>query len=139
MQNIDKSQNKEKYKLNISTSNLKAENFPEKRKFDLIVLDVPCSNSGVLNKRAEARHRICKQKIKELQNKQLAFLEKAEKLLNPGGQIWYLTCSILGEENEEVIEKARDFNLIKYSKEHLVLPNEEGKDGGFACILKSLF
>lgn len=109
------------------------------QKFDLIVLDVPCSNSGVLHKRPEARWRLLPENLKQLEELQIAIVKNAASLLNPGGQIWYLTCSILREENEDLIKKVcQRFRLKVFGKMLSVLPNDQGLDGGFGCALKSL-
>ena len=104
--------------------------------FDLIILDVPCSNTGVLNKRPEARWRLNKESVELLAGKQRALIDHAAKLLSPGGTIWYLTCSILDDENEARVKDAAarlDLN-IEYTK--TILPNREGWDGGFAALLR---
>jgi 16S rRNA (cytosine967-C5)-methyltransferase len=106
------------------------------RTFDLIILDVPCSNSGVLNKRPEARWRLSEEAVAQLEIKQRSLIAHAAKLLAPGGTIWYLTCSILKEENEVMIkeESALHGLVMEYAK--TVLPNKEGWDGGFAALLR---
>lgn len=105
-------------------------------KFDLIILDVPCSNSGVLNKRPEARWRLNEENSQLLEKTQWALLEKAKTLLKPHGQIWYMTCSILPHENEKMVDRAcRDLGFKELHRQ-LILPNLEGWDGGFASALK---
>lgn len=111
------------------------EDYPSNELFDLIVLDVPCSNSGVLNKRPEARWRLNPEALKELKSSQLRLLKKAKELLAPGGKIWYLTCSILPEENELLVKEACQSYQLEAGKYKRVLPTKEGSDGGFACLL----
>lgn len=129
-------ENFEKYnvKASISCSDGQVVNFDEK--FDLIIIDAPCSNSGVLNKRPEARWRLDEEHYRQLESIQFNLLKNAKFLLNPEGEIWYMTCSILPRENEDMAEKAcRELSLqVKGSMK--VLPNEEGWDGGYACCLK---
>lgn len=98
-------------------------NYPEDRTFDLVILDAPCSNSGVLNKRPEARHRLNQESVETLHKLQIKLLEKAQKL---GRTVAYMTCSILEEENNLPIEPS-------YSK--LVLPDSKGFDGGYLGII----
>ena len=74
-------------------------------KFDCILLDVPCSNTGVLAKRIETRFRIESGKIKEISRVQRDILEKAAIMLNPCGTICYSTCSIQNPENSEIVKK----------------------------------
>ena len=126
-----------KYGLDVTLSCSKGEELLLDEKFDLIILDVPCTNSGVLNKRPEARWRLSEESLKELEDIQLKLIEHAKSLLAEGGTIWYLTCSILGRENKELVKKGCErFNLVFGDFEETVLPNEKGWDGGFACILK---
>jgi len=128
-------QNLDKYSIEATISQGLGQNYSSKEKFDLIILDVPCSNTGVLNKRPEARWRLTQENIKELNTIQHNLLQKAIDLLSPAGEIWFMTCSILKEENESLItEFAKEHNLkVRMSK--TVIPNDEGYDGGFACAL----
>jgi 16S rRNA (cytosine967-C5)-methyltransferase len=102
----------------------------------VIILDVPCSNSGVFNKRPEARWRLTAESLQELKEIQMKLLGHAAELLASGGVVWYLTCSILRDENEGLLSKAcEQFGLVvEYSQ--TVLPNEDGWDGGFGALLR---
>ena len=107
-------------------------------KFDCILLDVPCSNTGVLARRIEARYRIRPEAIMRLAKTQIELLERAAGLLKPQGKICFSTCSIQKQENDELIkkfiDKYPDFNL---EFEQLTLPSAEGfdHDGGYTAIL----
>lgn len=103
--------------------------------FDLIIVDAPCTNSGVLYKCPEARFRISQASLSELQNQSLALLKNAKKHLKKGGKIWYLTCSILPEENEHLCALACQELGLKQEASFLQLPNEEGFEGGFGAQL----
>jgi 16S rRNA (cytosine967-C5)-methyltransferase len=109
--------------------------------FDCILLDVPCSNTGVLAKRIEARFRINPAAIKKLVSIQAELLETAAELVRPAGKICYSTCSIQKDENSELIEdflkKNKNFTL---EKQKLTLPSAEepDHDGGYAAILTKL-
>lgn len=125
-------ENIEKFSLNVKVSVGPGEEFPEDTLFDLIILDVPCSNSGVLNKRVEARWRLTPEALNDLKSLQLKLLEKSSRLLKKGGSIWFLTCSILKEENELLTDAS---GLLKV-KEMTCLPDKEGNDGGYGCLLR---
>lgn len=105
---------------------------------DAVLLDVPCSNTGVLARRPEVRHRITFAKVGELAQIQKQLLILAASLVKSGGRICYSTCSILSQENNEVInafiKQQPDFSL---EKENLVLPSAGTYDfdGGYAAIL----
>ncbi|MHC4438985.1 MAG: RsmB/NOP family class I SAM-dependent RNA methyltransferase [Planctomycetota bacterium] len=107
--------------------------------FDCVLLDVPCSNTGVLAKRVEARYRISPQAIKKLLRIQAGLLETAAGLVKPAGLICYSTCSIQKKENSNIIEnfleKNKNFTL---EKEQLTLPSAENfdHDGGYCAVLK---
>ncbi len=131
-------ENFQKYDIlgRVKFSHFPAQEFPLNETFDLVICDVPCSNSGVLHKRAEARFRILPQNLKELHELQLSIVKRAFDLLKPEGQIWYLTCSILKKENEELLEKVCSLVPLKITFVKTILPNKKGWDGGFAAILK---
>ena len=107
-------------------------------KFDCILLDVPCSNTGVLSRRLEARYRINPQAIKGLTRIQGELLETAAGMVKQVGLICYSTCSIQKAENRELIEqflkKNKNFTL---KSEQLTLPSAEAPDhdGGYVAIL----
>ncbi len=66
----------------------------------VVLLDVPCSNSGVLARRAEAKYRCSSAQLDRLIAIQRQIIDRAVPLLAPGGVILYSTCSIDAEENE---------------------------------------
>lgn len=107
-------------------------------KFDAILLDVPCSNTGVLARRVESRYRLKQNTIAELAETQTELLQKAAALVKPGGKICYSTCSIQKAENTDLVRqfiaKNADFEL---QNEKLWLPSAErfGHDGGYVAIL----
>ncbi len=105
--------------------------------FDAILLDAPCSNSGVLARRVEARFRVRRKAVLELAATQKALLAKAAGLVKPGGRICYSTCSILRQENQDVGEflmQSRQFELVR---EELILPSAESfdHDGAYVALL----
>ncbi|CXI42425.1 RNA methyltransferase, putative [Plasmodium berghei] len=85
-----------------------------KFKFDKILLDAPCSGTGVVNKNKNARRKTIKE-IRDLSQKQRKLLNNAIDMVKNGGIVIYSTCSITVEENEQVINyilKKRDVNLL---------------------------
>jgi 16S rRNA (cytosine967-C5)-methyltransferase len=107
--------------------------------FDAVLLDAPCSNTGVLAKRTEVRHRINPAAVSQLARTQRELLDKAVTLVKPGGRICYSTCSVLRAENADVI---REFlaaeKRIELVDEELVLPSTEDfdHDGAYVAILR---
>jgi 16S rRNA (cytosine967-C5)-methyltransferase len=107
-------------------------------KFDCVLLDVPCSNTGVLAKRIEARYRINPEAIEKLTETQSDLLAAAAKMLKPKGKICYSTCSIQKAENSERVKDfLRQNPAFKLKSELLTLPSVEGldHDGGYAAII----
>lgn len=130
-------ENLAKYNIPATTSISHAEEISTDQKFDLVIIDAPCSNSGVLNKRPEARWRLSKDNLNELLKIQTAIFEKGVSLLNPGGKIWYLTCSILKMENEQLINQMAESLNLNILEQHTILPSSDSLlDGGYGCSLE---
>lgn len=104
--------------------------------FDAILLDVPCSNTGVLRRRVDARWRLQKADLEELVKIQKAILAEGVKCLKPGGRLVYSTCSIDPMENIELVtqfsEENPDLSLGEFKQ---VLPFKDQTDGAFAAVL----
>lgn len=104
--------------------------------FDAILLDVPCSNTGVLRRRVDARWRLRSEQIAELNDIQSEILFQASKCLKAGGRLLYSTCSIEKEENEELVASfARDhgYQIVETRKS---LPHLDQQDGAYAALLR---
>ncbi len=88
-------------------------------KFDGILIDAPCSGTGVIGRHPDIRWNRKETDLPGYQKKQLALLETAAELLKPGGILVYATCSLEHEENEDVIDrflkKHEDFTLTDCS------------------------
>ena len=72
--------------------------------FDAVLVDVPCSNTGVLGKRPEARWRLKPGDLRHLVALQTRLLHQGCERVRPGGKVVYSTCSIEEEENRQVVE-----------------------------------
>jgi 16S rRNA (cytosine967-C5)-methyltransferase len=106
--------------------------------FDAILADVPCSNTGVLGKRPEARWRITQSEISELAARQSQLLESACRRLRGGGRILYSTCSIEAEENEQIVRKLLEREpTLSLDEEWHHLPGRPSDGGYQALLLKS--
>ena len=104
--------------------------------FDAILLDAPCSNTGVLGRRPEARWRFSEQALARLAATQAGLLRATWKLLRPGGRLVWSTCSIEPEENEELVAAfAREQADATIAASRARTPGDGG-DGAFASLLR---
>lgn len=103
--------------------------------FDAILLDVPCSNTGVIRRRVDVRWRLQPADITDLAKIQTEILTNALPCLKPGGRIVYSTCSIEDEENSGLVAAFSKANGMKVAKSIRILPTEHGTDGAFAAVL----
>jgi len=104
--------------------------------FDRILLDAPCSNTGVIRRRVDVRWRLTSADFSRAQQEQLAILQATVRLLKPGGVLVYSTCSLEAEENEKVVEQILEqFPFLELSAEQASLPFRDGFDGAFAARL----
>lgn len=104
---------------------------------DRILLDVPCSNTGVMRRRIDVRWRLAPEEIPALAREQAALARAALRWLKPGGRLVYSTCSVDRAENGEVIQQvlAREPQL-KLAGEQVRLPFRDGTDGSYAAALQ---
>ena len=75
------------------------------RKFDKILVDVPCSGYGVIRKKPEILYTKNRENVEELASLQLEILNSAADILKNGGELIYSTCTIISQENTENVEK----------------------------------
>jgi 16S rRNA (cytosine967-C5)-methyltransferase len=105
--------------------------------FDRILVDAPCSNTGVLRRRVDLRWRINSAELTRLRKTQLALLEQSAGLLKSGGTLVYSTCSFEQEENESVTQEFlkahRDYAL---EQQRQLLPFVEGVDGAYVARIR---
>lgn len=105
--------------------------------FDRVLADVPCSNTGVLRRRPDARWRWTGEHLAELVELQSAILAKAASHVAPGGILVYSTCSCEPEENLSQVERFLadnpEFEKIEVRES---VPFVSGYDGAFACAIR---
>jgi 16S rRNA (cytosine967-C5)-methyltransferase len=107
-----------------------------RRKFDAILLDVPCSNTGVLRRRVDARWRLEPAQITELARSQYQILHNALPCLKPGGRLVYSTCSLEEEENHLLIQSfLHDNPTLGLRETRQALPFRDHTDGAYAALL----
>lgn len=123
-------------------------------KIDRVLVDAPCSGMGTLRRNPDLKWRQSSESVAELAVKQIAILNAASRLVKAGGRLVYATCSLLPEENEQVVDAFLACNprfVLKNATEilqqqHIALdtgdylrlnPADHGTDGFFAAVLEA--
>lgn len=126
------------------------------RDYDRFVVDAPCSGTGTWRRSPDAKYRLTPETLKELNKTQVELLEKAFNHIRRGGRVVYITCSILRDENEDIIEAflSRHADAAPVNLRHLWEDKLDGRypgqddfmlrmnplltrtDGFFVCILE---
>src|SRR5258706_10375359 len=127
-------------------------------RFDLVLVDAPCSGSGAWRRNPETKWRLTPNWLREVTELQTWLIDDGARHTEPGGRLVYATCSVLACENEDVIEaflaRNTEFQVIPASKIWRSLTDREppatlqhyfkasplkiGTDGFFACIMTRL-
>ena len=102
-------------------------------RFDRILVDAPCSNTGVMRRRVDVRWRLRLTDFRSMQQQQLAILKNVTRLLKPDGVLVYSTCSIEPEENEQVARQISKTAGLRADPETQLLPFRDHFDGAFAA------
>ena len=109
------------------------------RKFDKILVDVPCSGYGVIRKKPEILYTKNRENVEELASLQLEILNSAADILKDGGELIYSTCTIISQENTENVEKFLN-ERKEFKVKTLNIPEnvsgEYDKLGGFSINYK---
>jgi 16S rRNA (cytosine967-C5)-methyltransferase len=104
--------------------------------FDRVLVDAPCSNTGVMRRRPDLRWRIEQKEIARLAALQWKLLGKATELTKPGGVLVYSTCSLEPEENERVVEQfLGSHSDVQLETTRSLFPPRDGFDGAFVARL----
>lgn len=128
-------------------------------RFDLVLVDAPCTGTGVWRRRPEAKWRLKPESLKQRQQEQAGVLEVAARMLRPGGRLVYVTCSLLADENGGTLAaftaKRPQFNAVPAHSAWraafetapvvsadgredalLLTPASHGTDGFFVAVLE---
>lgn len=110
---------------------------PQPSMFDGVLIDAPCSNSGVMRRRVDLRWRIRPEELKRLRAMQLDLLRQSAPLAKPGCILVYSTCSLEPEENQEVVQEfLRATPGFVLESERQLLPFVDQVDGAYVARLK---
>jgi len=123
-------------------------------KADRVLVDAPCTGTGTLRRKPDARYRLTEASVAEYAAKQRGLLDQFAPMVKPGGRLVYGTCSILREENEDVVaaflEAHPDFEVLpagdvlgpelgpKVTRGGFLrtYPHLHGTDGFFGAVLR---
>ena len=107
------------------------------KRFDAILIDAPCTNTGVLRRRPDARWRFSSVCLGQQCKIQKAILDGAAGFLKPGGRLVYCTCSLEPEEGRQGVANwladHKDFSL---AEQRVLFPPDTETDGLFAALLR---
>ncbi len=102
--------------------------------FDRILIDAPCSNTGVIRRRVDVKWRLTDEDFLRMPAQQMALVRRCTELLKPGGTLVYSTCSLEPEENTQLCERiARELPALIPGATRTVQPWVDGVDGAFAA------
>lgn len=115
-----------------------------KKGLDKIVIDAPCSGTGTLRRNPDAKWKLRPETFEANHKEQAAIFEKKHSYLKDGGRIFYITCSLEPEENEnviaEILKKDPSWTIVPYARSKdgffRLSPWEHGTDGFFLAILE---
>ena len=124
----------------------------ESKKFDTVIIDAPCSGSGTLSRNPALKYKLNDKLLQNAQKLQIDILHDYSKYLKTGGILYYITCSVLPEENEENIKlflndnpkfvpDLLDSDSIPNPENyyyHTILPEAGSGDGFFVAKLKKI-
>jgi 16S rRNA (cytosine967-C5)-methyltransferase len=128
-------------------------------RFDVVLVDAPCTGSGVWRRRPDAKWRLKPQNLVERQEEQRSVLELASRMVKEGGRLAYVTCSVLPEENSDQVARFlgahADFAVEGFGDRWrelvggelplsadgradtlLLTPHSHGTDGFFIAVLR---
>jgi 16S rRNA (cytosine967-C5)-methyltransferase len=106
--------------------------------FDRVLVDAPCTNTGVMRRRIDVRWRLRPEDFSRMSNEQLIILRAVLRLLNPGGIVVYSTCSLEPEENDQVVRRlVAELPAVGLEAEKDSLPSRDSFDGAFAAKLSA--
>jgi 16S rRNA (cytosine967-C5)-methyltransferase len=110
--------------------------FDDAARFDRILIDAPCSNTGVMRRRVDVRWRLSPDDFLRMPKLQTRILDAVLPLLKPSGALVYSTCSLEPEENEQLVAGIlQEFPFLQLAEQTSVLPFRDGFDGAYAAKL----
>lgn len=110
---------------------------PAEGLFDRVIVDAPCSNTGVMRRRVDLRWRIRPDEIERLVAAQRGLLARSSLAVKPGGILVYSTCSLEPEENRAVVDAfLAENDRFELLEDRELFPPESRSDGAYAAKLR---
>ncbi len=124
--------------------------------FDVVLIDAPCSGLGTIRRNPGMKWMVTEETVRELSQKQGQILESSSTLVKPGGRLVYATCTVLREENEDIVErfvsKHSEFTMMDPTQQTTKLnlssavsgsfiklfPHRHGTDGFFCAMMQKV-
>lgn len=111
-------------------------------RFDIVLVDAPCTGTGVWRRRPDSKWRVKPQNLADRQKEQREVLEFGARLVKPGGRLVYATCSVLPEENRDQVAdflgRHPEFSILPYAQvwvESIGGEPPKSADGGHDALL----
>ncbi|MGJ8651650.1 MAG: RsmB/NOP family class I SAM-dependent RNA methyltransferase [Opitutaceae bacterium] len=126
----------EKDVLKLTHTDFEKQKLPET--YDAVMLDAPCSNTGVIQRRTDVKWRLDQSDIDECAKLQATLIQAAAQFVKVGGRLVYSTCSIEDAENKDVVEaflKSPEGTHFELKESQQSLPWKSGHDGAGAFLL----
>ncbi|OAB78209.1 RsmB/NOP family class I SAM-dependent RNA methyltransferase [Cochleicola gelatinilyticus] len=108
-------------------------------KADKVLIDAPCSGLGVLRRNPDAKWKLQPEFLDTIKETQKEILDNYSRMVKPGGQLVYATCSILPSENEKQVKAflaREEGNKFTLTKDQKILPSKSGFDGFYIALLQ---
>lgn len=104
---------------------------------DKVLIDAPCSGTGVLKRNPDAKWKFTNAQLERLIQNQKEILKNYSSMVKVGGELIYATCSILPSENERQVQTfLKEFSNFKLVEEHIITPSISGFDGFYIGLMK---
>ena len=102
--------------------------------FDRILIDAPCTNTGVMRRRVDVRWRLKPADFNRMHTRQIEITRAVIPFLKPGGILVYSSCSLEREENEDVVQSLlRTMSILQLEEERRSIPFQDNFDGAFGA------